>query len=81
MGINQSPLQGTWQPFSTSNAAQKHFRREVKNSFSKYAHRKRMLCRKNHQDTFINICIFKQEALLSSLLIPGQCQNKALCEL
>lgn len=58
VGINQSPLQGMWQPFCISNAAQKHFR-EVKNSFSKYTHRKRMLCRKKHQDTFINICIFK----------------------
>lgn len=80
MEINQSPLQGTWQPFCISNAAQKHFR-EVKNGFSKYAHRKRMLCRKSHEDTFINICIFEQEALLSSFLIPGQCQNKAMCEL
>lgn len=32
--INQSPLQGTCQPFCVKNAAQKHFREE-KNSFSK----------------------------------------------
>lgn len=48
VGINQSPLQGTWQPFCISNAAQKHFRGEVKNSFSKWAHRKRILCREKH---------------------------------
>lgn len=47
MGINQSPLQVTWRPFCISNAAQKRFRGEVKSSFSKYAQRKRMLCRKN----------------------------------
>lgn len=48
VGINQSPLQGMWQPFCISNAAQKHFRGELKNSFSKRARRKRMLYGENH---------------------------------